>query len=67
MLELVWYQKKAWSEEEKDEEKILRSTQILRSEKSRHGKLGKYLESIHHSMPLQNKKKVYFEAQIRGL
>ena len=67
MLDLVRYQKKACPEEKKEEEKILSSTQILRSEKSRHGELGKYLESIHHSMSLQNKKKVYFETQIRGL
>ncbi len=66
MLDLVRYQKKACPEEKKEEEKILSSTQILRSEKSRHGELGKYLESIHHSMSLQNKKKVYFETQIRG-
>ena len=67
MLALVRYQKKAGTEEKKEEEKILSSTQILRSEKNRHGELGKYLESIHHSMSLQNKKKVYFETQIRGL
>ncbi len=66
MLALVRYQKKAGPEEKKEEEKILSSTQILRSEKNRHGELGKYLESIHH-MSLQNKKKVYFETQIRGL
>ena len=67
MLELVRYQKKAGIEEEKKEEKILSSTQILRSERNRHGELGKYLESISHSLSLQNKKKVYFQAQIRGL
>ena len=67
MLALVRYQKKVGTEEKKEEEKILSSTQILRSEKNRHGELGKYLESIHHRMSLQNKKKVYFEAQIRGL
>lgn len=67
MLALVRYQKKAAPEEKKEAEKILSSTQILRSEKNRHGELGKYLESIHHSMSLQNKKKVYFETQIRGL
>lgn len=67
MLELVRYQKKAGAEEKKKEEKILSSTQILQSEKNRHGELGKYLESIRHSLSLQNKKKVYFQAQIRGL
>ena len=67
MLELVRYQKKAGTEERKEEEKILSSTQILRSERNRHGELGKYLESIRHSVSVQNKKKVYFQAQIRGL
>ena len=67
MLELVRYQKKAGIEEEKKEEKVLSSTQILRSEKNRHGELGKYLESISHSLSVQNKKKVYFQAQIRGM
>lgn len=67
MLDLVRYQKKAGTEERKEEEKILSSTQILRSERNRHGELGKYLESIRHSVSVQNKKKVYFQAQIRGL
>ena len=67
MLELVRYQKKAGAEERKEEEKILSSTQILRSERNRHGELGKYLESIRHSVSVQNKKKVYFQTQIRGL
>ena len=67
MLDLVRYQKKACPEEKKEEEKILSSTQILRSEKSRHGELGKYLERISHSLSRQAKKKVYFQAQIRGL
>lgn len=67
MLELVRYQKKAETKESRKEEKILSSTQILISERNRHGELGKYLERISHSMSLQNKKRVYFQAQIRGL
>lgn len=67
MLELVRYQRKAEAEGVKEEGKILGSTQILRSERNRHGELGKYLGSISHSVSLQNKKKVYFQAQIRGL
>ena len=67
MLELVRYQKKTGIEAAEREEKILSSTQILRSERNRHGELGKYLESISHSLSLQNKKKVYFQAQISGL
>lgn len=41
--------------------------QIITSEKNRHGELGKYVESISHSMSLQNKKIVYFNAYIWGL
>lgn len=67
MLELVRYQKNAGTVEPRKEEKILSSTQILRSERNRHGELGKYLESISHSLLLQNKKKVYFREQILGL
>ena len=67
MLELVRYQKNVGIEEEKKEEKILSSTEILKSEKNRHGELGKYLERISHSLSRQAKKKVYFQAQIRGL
>ncbi len=36
-------------------------------QRNRHGELGKYLESISHSLSRQNKKKVYFQTQIRGL
>ena len=67
MLELVRYQKKGRAAEEKKEEKILSSTQILMSERNRHRELGKYLESISHSLSLQNKKKVYFQTQIARL
>lgn len=67
MLELVRYQKNAGAVEPRKEKKILSSTQILRSEKNRHGEVGKYLESISHSLSQQNKKKVYFQEQILGL
>lgn len=67
MLELVRYQKNVGAVEQRKEKKILSSTQILRSERNRHGELGKYLESISHSLSLQNKKKVYFQEQILGL
>lgn len=35
--------------------------------KIRHGELGKYVESISHSMSIQNKKVVYFNSHIWGL
>ena len=67
MLELVGYQKEGSPVEERKEEKTLSSTPILISEKNQHGEVGKYLEGISHSLSLQNKKKVYFQAQIVGL
>ena len=67
MLELVRYQKKGQTEVQEEEKPVLSSTQILNSERNRHRELGKYVESITHSIPLQNKKKVYFQTQISGL
>ena len=66
MLELVRYQKKEKPEEEEEKE-ILSSTQMIRSEKNRHGDVGKYLESISHSVSEQVKKMAYFNAHIWGL
>ena len=63
MLELVRYQKKE-AEKKIEEEEILSSTQITTSEKNRHEMLGKYVESISHSMSEQAKKIVYFNTHI---
>ena len=67
MLELVRYQKKELPKAVGAEYDVLSSTQVLASEKERHGELGKYVESISHSVPLQNKKIVYFNSHIWGL
>ena len=67
MLELVRYQEKKLQPAAGAEYEILSSSQIMESEKNRHGQLGKYMESITHSMPVQNKKIVYFNAHIWGL
>ena len=67
MLELVRYQKKELPKAAGDEYDILSSTQILSSEKNRHGMLGKYMDTISHSMTLHNKKMVYFNSHIWGL
>ena len=67
MLKLVRYQKKELPVAVGAEYDILRSNQIIASEKNRHGELGKYTESITHSMTLQNKKIVYFNSHIWGL
>lgn len=67
MLELVRYQKKDLPKAAGAEYEVLSSTQLLQSEKSRHGQLGKYVESISHSMSSQNKKIIYFNSHIWGL
>ena len=67
MPELVRYQKKGVQETVNLEKDILSCSQILQSEKNRHGELGKYMESISHSLSTQNKKIIYFATHIRGL
>ena len=67
MLELVRYQKREAEERQEEENKILSSTQIISSEKNRHRELGKYVESITHSISEHNKKLVYFNTHIWGL
>lgn len=67
MLELVRYQKRCMSKAVGAEYEVLSSTEIIQSEKNRHGELGKYVESISHSISQQNKKIVYFNSHIWGL
>ena len=67
MLELVRYQKKELPKASRAEYDVLSSTKIQMSEQNRHGKLGKYVDSISRSMSLQNRKIVYFNSQIWGL
>ena len=67
MLELVRYQKQNLSKAVGATYDVLSSAEMLQSEKNRHGKLGKYVESISHSVSLQNKKIVYFNSHIWGL
>ena len=66
MLELVRYQKKE-AEKKIEKEEILSSSQITASEKNRHEMLGKYVESISHSLSEQAKKIVYFNTHIWGI
>ena len=66
MLSLVRYQKKEKPEEEEEKE-LLSSAQIIRSEKNRHGEVGKYMESITHSVSEPVKKMAYFNSHIWGL
>ena len=67
MLELVRYQKRELPKAAGAENEILTLDQVLSSERNRHKALGKYVESIHHSVSLDTKKKVYFNAHIWGL
>ena len=67
MLELVRYQQKELPAAVGGEYEVLSSTDMLRSERSRHGELGRYVEAISHSLSLEKKKQVYFNAHIWGL
>lgn len=50
-----------------DEYDVLSCTDVIRSEKKRHKELGKYVESITHSISTQNKKIIYFNSSLWGL
>ena len=67
MLELVRYQKRDQAKAAGAEYDVLSSSEIMQSEKNRHGELGKYVDSISHRVSLQNKKIVYFNSHIWGL
>lgn len=67
MLELVRYQVKELPKAAGTQYDVLSSSQIITSERRRHGELGKYLESISHSISMQNKKIIYFNSHIWGL
>lgn len=67
MLELVRYQKKELPKAAGAEYEVISAGQVLLSEQTRHGELGKYVESITHSLSVQGKKKLYFNAHIWGL
>ena len=67
MLELVRYQKRDIPKAVGAEYDVLSSAEVIQSEKNRHGQLGRYVNSISHSISHQNKKIVYFNAHIWGL
>lgn len=67
MLELVRYQKEELPKAVGMEYPEISATQILRSEKKQHSMLGKYMESISHSVSLSTKKKAWFQSHIWGL
>ena len=67
LLELVRYQKRDLPRAAGSEYDVLSSTEVIQSEKSRHGELGKYIDRMSHTISLQNKKIVYFNSHIWGL
>ena len=67
MMELIRYQKRELPKVVGAEYNIISAEQMLRNEKNRHGELGKYIDAISHSVSLDTKKKVYFNAHIWGL
>lgn len=67
MLELVRYQKRELPKAAGAEYDILTSLDVIRSERNRHGQLGKYMETITHKVTLDTKKKAYFASHIWGI
>ena len=67
MLELVRYQKAELPKAAGCGQETILSAQILKSEKSRHGILGKYVDAMTHRVSLDTKKKVYFNEHIWGV
>ncbi len=66
MLELVRFQKEELPKAVGEEE-ILSSVQMLSSERSRHGEVGKYADWLSTSINIDKKKQVYFNQHIWGL
>ena len=67
MLELVRYQKKELPKAAGTELELISAETVLRSEKNRHGELGKYIEAISRHVSADTKKKACFNAYIWGL
>ena len=67
MLELVRYQAIEVPMAAGAEYDVLSSVEVIRSEQNRHGAMGKYMETISHTVSLDTKKKALFSAHIWGL
>lgn len=61
------FSKKEFQKVSGDQYEILSSADIIASENLRHGKLGKYIETISHHVALATKKQVYFQSHLWGL
>lgn len=67
MLELVRYQEKEVAMAAGAEEQILLTSEIIRSERNRHGIIGKYVESINHSVNNEIRKCMPFKALLGSM
>lgn len=68
MLELVRTQRKAGLPKAAGaENEVISASEMLRYERKSYSELGKYMDSISHSLSLDSKKKVWFQSQIWGL
>ena len=67
MLELVRFQERELPVAAGAENQILRTTDIIRSERNRHGEIGKYVESINHSVANEIRKRMPFKALLRDV
>ena len=67
MLELVRYQAKGLPIAAGAEDDVLSCEDMLKWERQHYNKLGKYIDSISHSVSLQTKKKFGFKTHIYGL
>ena len=67
MLELVRYQEKEVAMAAGAEEQILLTSEIIRSERNRHGIIGKYVESINHSVNNEIRKCMPFKSLLGSM
>lgn len=67
MLELVRSQKEKLQVAVGAENEVLSCEEIQKSERARRSELGKYVESISHSIRLQTRQKIYFQHHIWDL
>ena len=67
MLELVRQQERELTVAAGAENEVLSCESMLQWERQRYNKLGKYIESINHSVSAEVKKYAWFNAHIWGL
>lgn len=67
MLELVRQQERELPEAADAEKEVLSCESMLQWERQRYNKLGKYIESMNHSVSTEVKKYAWFNAHIWGL